>query len=246
MKRILTVLLGLGLVITFTGCNNTTETAVTPKTEEPVVVQPAKAPVTEKDEQPALAQKDKTYTNKFYNFSITLPYNLEYCLNDFCQNDVNDEEIQFFKIEGTQLLKYLGIEQHKLIPSGSIEIYPRKNSLGMSAVEFAKRSLELSKQYDKRFDKKGISDEKETFFAGEKAYEFTTIWGYQERGGKLTTAHAIENAPEFFEEAGEGVSTEEPTKIVYFDHNGVMYRVVYPLYDKTAKQIVLLNFKFND
>ena len=181
------------------------------------------------------------YTNSHYNFSLEIPENLEYCLNDFCINDVEDNEIQYFKIDGYQLLKYEGVEPKKGIPTAAyLEIEVRRNSLGMSAVDFAKRSLQLNRQY-KISKKDYYAQESETTFAGEKAYSFIATGGFEERGLKYSNENgepSVVNAPEFFEKAGQGRSLDSPHKIIYFDHNGFMYRILIPIENKIANTTI--------
>jgi type II secretory pathway pseudopilin PulG len=187
------------------------------------------------------------YSNSHYKFSLEVPENLAYCLNDFCDNSVEDKNIQYFKIDGYEFLKYQRIEAKKGVPTLIyLEIEPRKNSLGMSAVDFAKRSLELNRQY--RPEKDYYAQEAETVFAGENAFTFIASSGFEERGLKHTYINgqsAVENAPEFFESAGEGRSLESPHQVIYFDHNGFMYRIMYPIENKVAVDIID-SFKFID
>ena len=176
-----------------------------------------------------------TYTNTYYNFQVILPEGTEYCLNDFCENSADDKDMQHFKVSyGSDLgLSYL-------------EIRPLKNELGMTAVEFGKRLLELNEQYDNPID--FYSDAEEIMFAGEPAYRFLATGGFEERG--LSTlpsgdVYAATDSDEFIEVAGEGVLLAEPHYVMYFDHNGTMYRVLYPQKQYRAEQIID-SFVFSD
>lgn len=183
------------------------------------------------------------YSNSHYQFSLGVPEDLAYCLNDFCDNSVEDKNIQYFRIDGYDQ----GIEAKKGVPTlVYLEIKPQKNSLGMSAVDFAKRSLELNRRY--RPEKNYYSQESETIFAGKNAYTFIADGVFEERGLKHSNVDGepgVENAPEFFESPGEGRSLESPHKIIYLDYNGVMYRIMYPIENEIATDIIN-SFKFID
>ncbi len=234
----LTFMVTILITIIVTGCTNIVDTPSTTSSDSD----------TKADKQEVVLNEANTYINNFYNFSITFPKNLEYCLNDFCQNDIEDKDLQHFKIDSYQLLKYLGIKPTKGTPTlSSIEIAPRKNLLNMSAIDFAKRSLKLNRQY--RSENDYYSQEGETIFAGESAFEFTATGGFEERGAE--GAHdesgtiAVKDSTMFIEKAGQGRSLEEPHRVIYLDHNGTMYRILYPINNKTAVEI-MSSFKFTD
>lgn len=153
----------------------------------------------------------------------------------FVANEVDDSAMLRFAIEGYENTNYADVEVRILLNGAFIEIYPLKNSLGMSAIDFAKRSLELSRKY--RPDKKYYSEEKEGEFNGIKTFEFLATGGFEERG-KQIEGNAAVNAPDLFEKADEGLSLEVPHKIIYFDYNGMIYRVMYPIGNKLADEII--------
>lgn len=183
-----------------------------------------------------------TYENTFYQYILEYPTGLEYCLNDFCDNSVADDDIQYFKIDGFQFLRYENVSVTKSSPTFAVlEITASKNNLGMSAVDFAKRSLELNEQYAP--EKDYYSEETETIIVetGDEAFTFIATGGFEERGLKHTYIDgepAVENAPEFFEKAGRGMSLSGPHRVLYFDHDGVMYRLIYPIENDIAVDII--------
>lgn len=209
--------------------------------------QPQTTTTTSEETDQEIMSSTVDYTNDYYNFSIALPTDLQYCLNDFCDNSVEDKNIQYVSITGFQLLKYEGREITKGVPTLiDLEINPRKNSLGMSAVDFAKRSLELNNTYNP--ERSSYSAASETTFAGEPAYTFIANRIFEERGLKLSYVDgelAAVNAPEFFEKIGQGRMLEAAHRVIYFDHDGVMYRIMYPI-DTPVVADIIESFKFID
>jgi hypothetical protein len=114
----------------------------------------------------------------------------------------------------------------------------------MSAVEFAKELIQLNRLYADNPDIKNI-EEKQSKFAGQDAYEFIAVGGFEERG--LKYAMAAEDGvvkSEEVKKAGEGIILETEHKVIYFDHNGYMYRIIYP-YNPEAEKIIN-SFRFID
>ncbi len=182
-----------------------------------------------------------TYSNSYYNFSLELPEGLVYCLNDFCfDNNIKDKNIQYLKITTYDFLKYQNIEiNSNTLTYPFLEIRPRKNSLGMSAIDFAKRSLELNREY--RLDQE-YSQEEEIIFAGEDTYTFIAEKGFEERGG-LSTDDGLKDNPDSFEKAGQGYLLGASHRIIYLDYNGFIYRIIYPIENEIAEGIID-SFKF--
>lgn len=178
-----------------------------------------------------------SYTNAHYQFSIDIPAELNYCLNDFCQNDVEDADIQHVTVSGHDLLQRDGFEREREGGLIDFSIAPARNGLGMSAVEFAKRSLELNQQYRPR--EENYMDEIETIFAGEPAYAFTATDGFEERGLSYTDSNrAVQDDSRFYEQAGLGLSLATPHRVIYLDHDGTFYRILYPLNSETAVDMI--------
>ncbi len=171
------------------------------------------------------------YINQPGLFSLVLPTGYKYCEDNFCQDDGivgNGFYFSRFPLE-TGIIK------------NTLEIDFAKNSLDMSAIEFAKRSISLARQYSV-YNKNAYSQEKEVVFAGEKAYEFVATGAFEEFG-KKTTGQGWENAPEFYKKAGEGRTLGSPIKVLYLDHNGLIYRILYSPDYATTKGIIE-SFKF--
>jgi hypothetical protein len=175
------------------------------------------------------------YSNSYYNFSLEIPDELDYCLSDMCIDKSIEDESHVFQIKVSHFLNYQNIEYKDAISTNNcFEIRPRKNSLDMLAVDFAKRSLKLNQQY--RPERKYYQEE-EIMFAGEKAYTFITSSGFEERGAS-STEDGLKDSSEFFEKAGEGKLLDSLHRIIYFDHNGFIYRIIYPLENEIAKDII--------
>jgi len=181
----------------------------------------------------------KTYTNSYYKFSINLPKDTEYCINDCYADDFEDKDSTNFEINGNQLAKIDNTEFGKGSDLAYIQIKFDKNKLGMSAIDFAKRSLEANKKYSK---KDIYSKEEETTFAGEKAYSFVAEHGFEERG-KIYNLSGVTELTNNLSQAGEGRVLSVPHRVIYFDHEGYIYRILYPLNTNLAKEIID-SFKF--
>lgn len=173
-----------------------------------------------------------TYSNKYFGFSIDVPKDIKYCLNDFCQNDGEDKDVQYFKIAEDLSEGDNGYIEH-------LQIRPIKNLLEMSAVAFGKKLFGWNKKYDKNAI---YSKEKESTFAGQKSYEFIATRGFEERG-LVFTSDGAELELSKIEESGSGMLLDNPHKVIYFDHNGTMYRVMYPISSDVANKIIK-SFKF--
>jgi len=181
------------------------------------------------------------YFNSHYNFSVDVPIGLKYCLNDFCDDSAQDKDVNF-KITAYNFLEYQNIEITEEISTYPyLEIRPRKNLLGMSAIDFAKRSLDFNRKYSKNF-KDTYSQEEKIVFAGEDAYSFIAEKGFEERGA-LVDDEGAKDSPKFYETVGEGTLLELPHKIIYLDHDGIMYRIIYPIENEIAVDIID-SFKF--
>jgi hypothetical protein len=190
-----------------------------------------------------------SYVNLYYNFSLNTPQGLEYCLSDMCldNNAVLDKNVNF-KIDDHQFLKYLDIEMdnNKVINS-LLEIKIRKSLLDVSIVNFTKRSIELNRKYSKNH-KDAYSQEEIITFLGEDAYTFIAKRGFEERGLSYSEEMEIflkDDESDSIQRAGEGILLTELHRVIYFNHNGFMYRIIYPIENKVAVDIVD-SFKFID
>ena len=170
-----------------------------------------------------------------------MPIGLKYCLNDFCDDSVQDKDVNF-KITAYNFLEYQNIEiNEKTLTYPYLEIKPRRNLVDMSAVDFAKRSIDFNRKYSKNL-KDAYSREEKIVFAGEDAYSFIAEKGFEERGS-LVDDEGVKDSPEFYETAGEGTLLELPHKVIYLDHEGIMYRIIYPIENEIAVDIID-SFKF--
>jgi hypothetical protein len=204
----------------------------------------------ENAEENVVKEKDKsiiTYFNSYYKFSLDTPQGLEYCLSDMCldNNSVLDENINF-KIEDHQFFKYQDIKKdnNKVINS-LLEIKIRKDLSDISIVDFTKRSIELNRKYSKN-SKDAYSQEEIITFLGENSYTFIANGGFEERGlfyNEKMEVFMKDDESESIQRAGEGVLLTEPHKVIYFNHNGFMYRIIYPIENEVAENIIN-SFKF--
>jgi len=172
----------------------------------------------------------QTYSNTHYQFSLEFPEDYSYCLNDLCLNTVPDEAVTNFVL---------------LDASGNliVNVQPYVNLLGMSAVDFGKRSLEMNREYSQSL-KDIYSDEEETTFLGQEVFKFLADGGFEERGGKVDMDEnrfiaLLDNAkstdPMF------SVRLGAQYRVLYFDYGKHIFRVVY--LEDAATEKIMESFK---
>lgn len=168
---------------------------------------------------PALELNAQTYSNSHYLFSIGFPENYSYCLNYYCINEIPEEAITQFLLRDSVGSKVLSMEMYV-------------NLTEMSAVDYAKRSLELNSQNSKNL-KEAYSAEEIISFAGEEAYSFLASDGFEERGGSMGMDELgyIALVPNKSTEVSPAFS---------FNFPGQEYRVVYTGYDQFIYRILYL------
>lgn len=172
-----------------------------------------------------------TYSNSHYQFSLEFPENYSYCLNDYCMNTVPEEAITTFLLKD---------------PNGATvaSIQPYVNLLGMSAIDFGKRSLELN-----RANSQGLKDiysnEGESSFAGENAFGFTATGGFEERGGQMGMDEnryiALIDNPNSTDPM-ISVALDGTYKTFYLDHGKHFFRISYLSDESTEK--IMESFEF--
>ncbi len=193
-------------------------------------------------------QNTVSYFNADYQFSVDIPVGLNYCLNEMCLAQESTVKTNIFKIRSLDFLKYQDPDNSNLKTKNSyLEIKVRPNNLQMSAISFAKHVLELNRKYSNKF-KTAYSHEEEINFAGSKAYSFIASGAFEERGAVYDNQGALTIADpnsSFVKKAGESNLLDTPHKIIYFDHQGSIYRIIYPLNNTIARDIID-SFQFDD
>jgi len=231
------ILLLIGIILLmigfYAGVMFTANKDLSEATPTPIITPTATPTLTDQQGTPTVSPKGEigNYINKPGSFSLVLPTGYKYCEDNFCQDDGiagNGFYFSRFPLE-TGIIKNI------------LEIEFAKNSLGMSAIEFAKRSISLGRQYSVNC-KNAYSQEKDSVFAGEEAYKFIATGCFEQYGNKLT-GEGWENAPEFFKSAGEGRMLAVPVEVIYLDHNGLIYRIIYSPDNDITKEIIE-SFKF--
>src|SRR3989344_5495801 len=180
-----------------------------------------------------------TAKNSTDGYAIDLPQGTKFCVSSGegadCTNKISKSTTN---IDGVSaFLINLGLE----FTDSNVEISVSKNGLKMSAVDFAKRSLKLNQEYDRG---SWYSDAKEISFAGVPAYSFLATGGFVERGRSFLGADGFSiDDPTFYEKAGEGRVLSGAYRVIYFDHAGLIYRIIYPANDEIIQQAID-SFKF--
>jgi len=178
---------------------------------------------------PAVPADWLTYTNREAGFTLRFPKGTKVCYpmgeGTECRatkTNISDKDLAVFHLEPAETV-YLDINY-------------LKNALGMSAVDYAKRSVRWIKA-DKTSNAV-ISQEQETTFAGQPAYSFVTANVFEQRGGAYDNNGDFIDDPAFYDKPGEGYLIARPHKIIYFDHGGYLFRVWYPADDAAGEAIV--------
>jgi hypothetical protein len=168
----------------------------------------------------------QVYSNDFYKFSVQFPETARYCLNDFCNNDVRDSAISYITIPLAD-------------SDNQVEVRVWKNNLGMSATEYAEKSLASNREHDKQCQ---YSDEKDVLLDGEKTFQFIATTCFEQRGyvnpSDEKTGQSIISLHDDWTRAGSGIVLDTPHQIIYLDHNGNLFRIKYPINNVEAQQIV--------
>ncbi|MFH1523093.1 MAG: hypothetical protein ABIE43_04735 [Patescibacteria group bacterium] len=173
----------------------------------------------------------ETFNHKILNYTFKYPSNIK-----FTQQCMLVQEPEKCEIVWAIDSRLNTNERIKFRPE-IIRIKPRKVEL--NAIEFAKTSIELEEKCSK--DDIGYTDKKETFFKGAPAYEYIANKNFGE-------GRVIEylNSNELYCKGGEGsVLNGYPHKIIYFDYDGYVWRIIYPLNNRAA-EIIIESFKFID
>lgn len=163
--------------------------------------------------------------NAFFNISMKYPAEFELCVNTDCDNNVKDIEADFWKITDTNSEK-----------DSSIIIYPRINKLDELAIEFGQNMFLVNtenKNTIKGSDAIGIFNE-------QLAYQFDVTKKFSE-----TTVSLDDNYYLTYNKDAEPTEFElaEDHRIIYFDYDGFIYRIMYPadnpVFEKILEEIEL-------
>ncbi|TAL20372.1 hypothetical protein EPN90_01190 [Patescibacteria group bacterium] len=122
----------------------------------------------------------------------------------------------------------------------SLDILSVPSNLPMSGADFGKRSLALNRQYGVK--DAVYSDETDTTFAGAPAFSFVATGAFEERGA-VWGEKGYELDSSFGVHGSESGALSRPVRVIYFDRNGIFYRIMYGVGDTVAEQI-LSTWKF--
>jgi len=178
-----------------------------------------------------------TVTDNVAVYKIKLPVGTEFCVpSDYeggdCEQRISRETT---KIDGAF---YIMLKEDKGVRRLDLEVDRSPNALNMSAIDFAKRTLKLSQDDGRGSD---YSDAKEIVFAGIPAYSFKATGGFEEYGRAYGRGGSID-APEFYDHPGESRVLEGEYYVIYFDYDGMIFRLLYPNDDMVKQAIASLEF----
>ncbi len=169
--------------------------------------------------------------NSYYHYAVQVPPGTNVC-HSIREGRGEDCETRIF--EDQEVGKNDTI-QAILPPLGGLEIRAVPNSTTLSAVVYGQRSLALNRRYNPDARYRG---EKRLKFAGKDSFQFVAVKQFEERGGAINEAETLVNEPQFFQEASEDRRFSEPHRVIYFDHQGFMFRIIFPEKNTTTERLV--------
>ncbi len=170
----------------------------------------------------------KTFVNTKYKYSFEYPIGLK--IVSMCYTEENPTKCDMiYVVDSTIVNKKIRSEIFGL----------RIRNIHMDAIEFAKKSIELE-EYCEGKDS-GYIDKKEILFNNIPAYEYKATKNFGE-GNVLESIEFNKNDCN----PGEGMLLNNfPNKVVYFNKDDYLWRIIYPLENK-ASEIIINSFKFLD
>ena len=186
------------------------------------------------------AQNWSKYENKFMNYEILIPGDLDWCVEGYNGDDGSDC-VKDENRNGDLVIGQTSKEGRMIMHgSQSINITNFRNTLGISAVDFAKYSLSLNRKNHRDY----YSNERDVIFAGEPAYEFLAQDGFEESGLFFPGDATLLTDPERLKRAGFGISLPGLYKVIYLDHDGYLFRILVP--ETPDFQKIISTFKFTN
>ncbi len=171
-----------------------------------------------KQQQESQKQNFLTYKNNHYLISIKYPPKYVLCLNKDCDSNVEDDKIDFIKIQPKTIIQTINNQQQKTkdLDNYIVKILIKKNDLNELAIEYGQKIKDLNK-------KKGSFVENT-----DKINLFNNLLVYQfDVKDKL-----------FLNEDENPIELKGIYRIMYFDYNDFYYRIMYPINNPDAEKIV--------
>lgn len=167
------------------------------------------------------------YSNDFFNISMKYPSEFELCMNDECEENLKDIEADYWEITNPE-------------DNSSITIYPRINKLNQLAIEFGQKMFLANTQNGDAIqgtDAIGIFNEQLAFQFDVASYFMESSVILDENYYLTVDTDADITQLEF----------EAPHRIIYFDYDGFIYRIIYtadnPTIEKILEEITLTSIE---
>ncbi|MCK5416698.1 hypothetical protein KAI92_04690 [Candidatus Parcubacteria bacterium] len=171
----------------------------------------------------------KTFVNTEYRYSFEYPAELKIVAECY----ENQDPTKCFTVN------VLDITLNSTLKSRIDLIDINVREIDMNAIEFAQKSIELEEYCDE--NDLGYIDKKEVLFNNIPAYEYKVTKNF----GEGNVLESIELNKNDCRVSTGWLLDGFPNKVIYFNKNDYLWRVIYPLENK-ASEIIINSFKFLD
>lgn len=164
----------------------------------------------------------KNYFNDSFKLAFKYPTEYILCLNDECNDDIRENEADYFKVWQTQ--------NEMQETETAITIYPRINNLKKLAIEFGQDTFLKNKDLGNVIEK----SEAIGIINGLLAYQFDVANEFIESGVSLKSNKLT------IDKNGKNqiINLSEPHRVIYLDYNNLIYRIMYPVNDTTFETVL--------
>lgn len=164
-----------------------------------------------------------TEANSFFKLLFKHPLDYTICYNTDCTAIKSERNVDFWNVFQEQK------DSEAFVPS--LQIYPRINGLEKLAIEFGQDMFTINQDAGyvvEGSDAIGIFDD-------QLAFQFDVVGEFIEDGVKL-----LPNETLVLDESAltESILLEGIHRVIYFDFDGLIYRVIYPIENPTINEIV--------
>lgn len=163
-------------------------------------------------------------TNNFFKLSFLYPQNYNLCQNKNCETKLKDSQVDFW-----ELTPQSNVADNSL--NYSLTIYPRINALKKLAIEFGQDMFDLNRVENNVIQ----NSEALGIFKDQLSYQFDVSSKFLEAGVLLQ-----KNQKLVLDEEAQATELlfSQPHRIIYFDYNGFIYRIIHPIKNETINKIL--------